>query len=536
MGSKLGKGEFPTNHSADDFECFGPAATKDDEFKGTRICDMGCFKQDGVDSNKFYHGAIVQSKKTKEWFAYFEWGRTGGRKPDFQFIQCSGEADAACEYESQMRSKNLGRGEWVSIAGIRTLRAKAGKDCYLVRPQATRSTGLPDAKRIQCHDGAKVVQAAPTKASKATTQTITIDRQTMALMNDLNVATIQYTRGAMANDSLPTQTAIDEGRTILGHAMTRVSKVGNRIDDQVNDKDLKELTSLMYGRIPKRKPVGAAAETWILSSDNISAWQLDLDAFEAALLANQTTVTTVQKNPLENLGVEMHWVDLHSSEGEWLANWAPRSTRNVHGGIGNLKIHNLWVVRKPREEALFISEQNAVAARKPSSNEKPMFFPRERPDVKAARKKAHEDSRTYLLWHGTRSVNVSGILGKSLLLPRSLSVGVQITGALFGPGLYMADDFKKSVGYTSHGGSVWAGGGGKVAGRHAFMFLVDTILGRPYVTPHGQAFTSPPAGFDSVFGKADYADMGYGGRLRNNEWIVYSTNKHCLRYLIEFSA
>jgi hypothetical protein len=40
MGVKLGKGEFPQGHGPDDFECFGPAAVADDQFDGTRICDM----------------------------------------------------------------------------------------------------------------------------------------------------------------------------------------------------------------------------------------------------------------------------------------------------------------------------------------------------------------------------------------------------------------------------------------------------------------------------------------------------------------
>src|SRR5205807_5568521 len=64
MGTKLGKNEFPTSHGADDFKCFGPPALKDGEFENCKIADLGCFTQDGKDSNKRYHGAVVQSKKT----------------------------------------------------------------------------------------------------------------------------------------------------------------------------------------------------------------------------------------------------------------------------------------------------------------------------------------------------------------------------------------------------------------------------------------------------------------------------------------
>jgi len=531
MGTKLGKGEFPQGHGPNDFECFGPAAVADDQFDGTRICDMGCFKQDGVDSNKFYHGAIVQSTKTKAWFAYFQWGRTGATSPDFQFVECSSEADAASEYKSQLRSKNAGRGEWVTVAGMKTLRAKAGKDCYLVRPQATRATGLPSAKTIQCNDGAKkapvVVAASATTKGKKSSPTVQVDFQTMSLMRDLNVATISYTKGAMANDSLPTQGCIDDARKILGHALTRVGKVGNDVNAQVNDRDLKEMTSVLYSKIPKKKNLGAAASTWILSADNINSWQLDLDAFEAALVANLSSQTTVQKNPLEGLGVEMSWMDTRSPESKWVTDFATNSTKNRHG-LSAMKIHNLWAVRKPAMEKLFLAEQEKIALKKPQTNERPMFRARDRGDLTKDMAGKYSASRTELLFHGTRSVNVSGILGKSLMLPRQL-VGVQITGAMFGPGLYFADDWGKSAGYCSMASSYWARGSGGVGNRKAFMFLVDVILGRPHVCQAAAAYTTAPHGCDSVFGKA-------GSSLMNNEWIVYETPKHMLRYLIEFSA
>ena len=89
MGTKLGKDTFPEHAGPNDFQCFGPPATKDGEFEKTKICDMGCFKQDGSDSNKYYHAAVVQHKQSKNWYAYFEWGRTGAKNPSFQFVQCS---------------------------------------------------------------------------------------------------------------------------------------------------------------------------------------------------------------------------------------------------------------------------------------------------------------------------------------------------------------------------------------------------------------------------------------------------------------
>ena len=94
MPTKLDKDTYPEKGTADDFQCFGPPATRDGEFDAVKICDMGCFTQDGKDSNKYYHGAVVQHKKSKYWYAYFEWGRTGAAKPSFQFVACDNEQQA----------------------------------------------------------------------------------------------------------------------------------------------------------------------------------------------------------------------------------------------------------------------------------------------------------------------------------------------------------------------------------------------------------------------------------------------------------
>ena len=113
--TKLAKDNYPAAHTQDDFVCFSPAATKDGEFSGVMIADLGCFTQDGKDSNKFYHGAVVQSKKDSKWYTYFEWGRTGGSDTTFQFEPFSSKSDAADSFEKQLHKKNDKRGAKSSI-------------------------------------------------------------------------------------------------------------------------------------------------------------------------------------------------------------------------------------------------------------------------------------------------------------------------------------------------------------------------------------------------------------------------------------
>src|SRR5437667_4069278 len=123
MATILPKDTYPEKASAGDFQCFGPPATRDGEFDSVKICDMGCFTQDGKDSNKYYHAAVVQHKKTKKSYAYFEWGRTGAANPSFQFIECLSEGHAVFEFAAQLHSKNDKRGQWVTIAVLRTPQA-----------------------------------------------------------------------------------------------------------------------------------------------------------------------------------------------------------------------------------------------------------------------------------------------------------------------------------------------------------------------------------------------------------------------------
>jgi hypothetical protein len=542
--AKLEKNEYPRNSSADDFQCFGPPATEDGQFDTCKIADLGCFTQDGKDSNKYYHAAVVQHKKTKAWFVYFQWGRTGATNPTFQFVECGGESDAQRTFAAQLHDKNDKRGQWTTVAGIRTLQAKPNKDCYLVRAMATRSVGLPDAKTIKVNEGAKVT-AAPTSKSDSK-----IDNHTLRLMRDLNVATVSYTRGVMADDSLPTQKSIDEARQILQEAQKRLVVVGNNVNHQVADSDLNQLTRLMYSRIPKKKALHCAAHEWILNKDNIFSWTADLDAFESALYVTDIEDSKQTEDVFAGMPITMEWVDPTSIAGKFAYNWWPKATANRHGGLGKMTIKNLWRVQRRGDghgglgkmtiknlwrvqrrgdDTKLYSCQDSVLKEKPSIKERPLFQP-ERSDLQDnSLIKKYTDTNTSLLFHGTRSVNVPGILRENLRLPKQL-VGVVITGAMFGPGIYWADDWKKSAGYTSLRGSYWSSGDGSVKNRDAFMFAGDVVLGNPYVAPYSGGYTSPPKGHHSVYGKA-----GKSG-VQNNEFIIYDTKQYQLRYLIEFAA
>ena len=542
MALKLDKSSYPAGHGPNDFQCFGPPALNDGDFDSCKIADLGSFSQDEKDSNKYYHAAIVKSKINGNYYVYFEWGRVGATSPQFQMMECRSEAEAQSEFAKQCHEKNDKRGMWTTVAGIKTLTAKPGKDVYLVRQLTTRSTGLPDAKTIKYVDpNAKKAPSADAKAASSSTKTQKrrADQQTSRLLQDLIGGTIKYTRSTMADDSLPTQTAIDQARTIITEAQKRLGVVGGDLDDQVADKELRTYSAELYRRIPKKKAVGTPDSEWILSQNNIFSWNQDLDAFESALSGQASIEEETEDDSFHGLPLHMEWIDPKTDLGKFLMYWWPKATANKHGGVGNMVIKNLWKVDRFGDDEKFTKQQDKIFAdlKGKKVTERPLFQPDKRHDVDPKRQEIYGVSNTGLLFHGTRTVNVKGILEKSLLLPKQL-VGVSINGAMFGPGLYWADDWKKSAGYTSLRGSYWSSGSGGVSNRAAFMFAADVTLGEPHVAPGPRGYTAPPSGTHCVFGMGNNhpTAKNRGSGVQNNEWIVFQNAQSRLKYLAEFDT
>lgn len=124
------------------------------------------------------------------------------------------------------------------------------------------------------------------------------------------------------------------------------------------------------------------------------------------------------------------------------------------------------------------------------------------------------------LWHGTRASNLLSILKGGLIIPPPSSSNV--TGRMFGDGLYFSDQSTKSLNY-SHG--YWGGGS---RDNNCFMFLSDVAMGKEY-TPSSCRERFPKPGYDSTFAKAHVSGV------YNNEMIVYQVNQANLTYLVEFS-
>jgi len=481
---KLAKSTLPDNHTFNDFKSFGPPATKDGEFIGTKVADFGCFDQENRSSNKYYHSAICQSVINNKWYVYVQFGRTGNSKYDFQFFDCDSEQDAQKAYEKQCHSKNDKRGEWYQHPQLgKILRAKKNKDCYLVRNMATRLSALPAVTKIT--------------TKKTTIRSSQFDQQTEDLLRDLQVGTVSYAKSQFSSGMVPDLDSITQARIILGLAAKTKKK-----------NELNELTKILYSKIPKSTHLGQKVE---LSSENIKSWYDDLDAFESAFNSLDGGTNDF------NIKYLLKYLDKSNQLWYNIERLVKSSTRNRHSYIpGDIKIEHIWEVTNVPQE--FLKEQERVA-KEFKGQGFPLIFQPERTELE-------KKSNCQLLFHGSRSCNINGIISSGFRLPKELS-GVSINGAINGPGLYHGLDYRKSAGYCSIPNSYWARGSGTINGRKAFMFINDVILGNPYIISKPRPESSPPNGYHSVI--ADTA-----GSFQNEEAMSYDKKFVWPRFLIEF--
>lgn len=140
--------------------------------------------------------------------------------------------------------------------------------------------------------------------------------------------------------------------------------------------------------------------------------------------------------------------------------------------------------------------------------------------------KAYNIKNTKLLFHGSRTENWFSILKTGLKIRPANAVWI---GAMFGFGSYFSPKCQKSIGYTSLGGSYWAGG----KDNTAYMALFDTAYGKPYNVYnfdskyYSMSFDKLPVGCNCL-----HAHAG-NGMLRNDEIVYYKTEQMTIKYLIE---
>lgn len=142
---------------------------------------------------------------------------------------------------------------------------------------------------------------------------------------------------------------------------------------------------------------------------------------------------------------------------------------------------------------------------------------------------ADKNPGTKMLWHGSGTENWLSIMSKGLLL----NPNAQITGKMFGQGIYFAPSAQKSWGYTSGRGSYWRGGKEIIS----YMGLFETEYGNPLdvYDYSNNGYATYKSFKDANPDKQCLHAHGGGTYLRNDEIIFYKESQVTMRYLVEFT-
>lgn len=109
----------------------------------------------------------------------------------------------------------------------------------------------------------------------------------------------------------------------------------------------------------------------------------------------------------------------------------------------------------------------------------------------------------------------------------NLNPKAQITGKMFGYGLYFATRAKKSINYTSLNGSYWTNGNS----RNGYLAVYKVAYKNPLdVYSHKNEYKAYRK--DSI-GMHDALFAHKGDMLFNDELIVYDDRQTTIRYIIE---
>ena len=151
-----------------------------------------------------------------------------------------------------------------------------------------------------------------------------------------------------------------------------------------------------------------------------------------------------------------------------------------------------------------------------------------------------------LLFHGTSVSNMIGILTNGLVVdPSRLGINVNITGKMFGLGLYFANSCSKSIQYTNF----------QSTDNLCCLFVAEVALGKMLSKNQADSTLTAltlPKPFNSVWGRGSSSFMEYdlyddqtqipsGNLVRNqtqvrsllyDEFIVYKEEQINLRYII----
>jgi poly [ADP-ribose] polymerase 2/3/4 len=313
-------------------------------------------------------------------------------------------------------------------------------------------------------------------------------------INDLVQLLQQFANTSVSNNytvdaKSVTQVQVDAAQLVIDELSKTVNK------RSLNHEDINEYLVQLYGIIPRRM---ANVKHHLCNENNtkdtlkqlLTTEQETLDVMAGQVTNNALQDITTDKNILELMGIELE-----------LAKDAEIRRVAKYMDIDRNRLISVYKVCMHKTEGPY-----------------------------AKNLQESKNKTTELYWHGSRNENWWSILQSGLMIRPSNAI---ITGKMFGYGLYGADAFRKSYGYTSGDGSYWARGQQPVALLGLFEFHMGNTL---KVTNHDSSHNSLTYEKLQKLGDYDSLSALRGISLLNNEFIVYRENQVTAKYLVKVKA
>jgi poly [ADP-ribose] polymerase len=339
----------------------------------------------------------------------------------------------------------------------------------------------------------------------------------MSSTNSFVVKTLRCPLGQLSNAQ------IDEGRSKLEHAKKIIAQ--NKLGKSEKDR-LEQLTNDFYGLIPHNLGSGARGQMTHLLLDTqakILQKEYDLDTLlDAKAIGTMLTSDSTYDQYL-SLETSFNFIDHDDSLFAWLNDMVQQTRASNHNHLGKIVLLNAWDIQRKGELEAFLKSSKSISVQcgKQVIPDQMGELVRRRKDVDNL--ELYKRANIIPLFHGTRTQNISGILKQGMLIRPS---GVIITGAMYGNAIYWGKS-TKSINYTNIKSSYWAGG----TDDRAFLFIGDCALGSQLIARGPSRYTAR-----SIAPKHSVWARGGSSGVINDEFMLYRTDQHNLRYLLEFTC
>lgn len=479
---------------------------REGEFEVKEVVELAFFDLTGEKaktrgtSNKSYHAEINVAKKGNKAQIYTMWGPTGGNQTK-DWRHYNSEYDAKKDFDSIIKSKK-----------------KKGYQEIDVAQRAIGSTAAKSiTKAVQLNN---VDDSDKNKVCTLHIETQRLIGELMGATNQFVITTLKCPLGQLTNAQ------IDVGRDKLKSARAIVQGAKRLSADK--KKQLVSLTNDFYGAIPHNLGVGSRGQMTDLildTEDKINKKEYDLDTLLDAKAIGATLQSNSVLDQYKSLDTSFDFIDHNEDIFKWLNAMIQETRASNHRYLGKISLLNAWKIQRNGEKNTFLKTANRIAGEcgKQVIPDQMKTLVGRRTDVED--KNLFRNANVIPLFHGTRTQNLTGILKKGMLIRPS---GVHITGAMYDAkgGLYFGKS-TKSINYTSISRSYWARG----SDQKAFLFITDCTLGK-------QKIANGPYGYTKDNIRPNHSVWAKGGLsgVINDEFILYRTDQHNLRYLLEFTC